>query len=171
MIVLVVVQHLAVTYSGIGDWYYINPRQINTIEMVLFGFHQSLTQAYFMGILFLIAGYFVPTSYDKKGFSKFIKERFIRLGIPVLLYMLVIDPFINIVLLSNWNFTNTNFFNSYFKYIVSFRFIGSSGPLWFAFALLIFSIIYAFIRKIFPRKTENLEQKFPTTSKIFAIIL
>lgn len=171
MILLVIIQHLAVTYSGLGDWYYNSLRQIGTIEMVLFGFHQSFTQAYFMGILFLIAGYFVPSSYDKKGFTPFIKERFIRLGIPVLFYMLVIDPFINIVLLNRWDFTNTTFLNVYVQYVVKFWFIRSSGPLWFAFALLLFSIVYAGIRKFFNQKIAPLEQDFPSFSKISIVIL
>lgn len=171
MILLVIIQHLAVTYSGLGDWYYNSPRQIGTIEMVLFGFHQSFTQAYFMGILFLIAGYFVPSSYDKKGSTPFIKERFIRLGIPVLFYMLVIDPFINIVLLNRWDFTNTTFLNVYVQYVVKFRFIRSSGPLWFAFALLLFSIVYAVIRKFFNQKTAPLEQDFSSVLKISIVIL
>lgn len=169
MIILVIMQHLAVTYSGLGDWYYNDPRKIGTIEMVFFGFYQSFTQAYFMGILFLIAGYFITKSYDKKGFTQFIKERVIRLGIPVILYMLIIDPFINIVILNRWDFTNTTFLKFYFKYLIDLQFIGNSGPLWFALALLIFSIIYAFIRKLFNQHIPFTEQKFPYTLKILQL--
>lgn len=171
MIILVIIQHLAVTYSSLGDWYYNEPSQLSTIELVLFGFHQSFTQAYFMGILFFIAGYFVPSSYDKKGFGQFIKDRFIRLGMPTLLYMLVIDPFINIVLLNHWDFTNTTFLNAYFKYVVGFQFIRSSGPLWFAFALLIFSILYAFIKKFFYQNTIYKKQTCPSIFNLFLLIL
>ncbi len=33
-------------------------------------------------ILFLLAGYFVPRAFDTKGFMKFSRDRFIRLGVP-----------------------------------------------------------------------------------------
>jgi fucose 4-O-acetylase-like acetyltransferase len=46
----------------------------------------SFQQGYFMGLLFMIAGYFVAGSYDRKGFGLFVGERFKRLIIPTLIY-------------------------------------------------------------------------------------
>ena len=167
MIIFVVMVHLSVTYSGLGSWYYVEPRQIGAIQTVIFGFFQSFTQGYFMGIMFLIGGYFVPASYDKKGFGKFLNDRFIRLGIPTLIFMLIIDLFINILL---GNIHDIGLID-YLKYLVSFQFIGSSGPLWFAFALLIFSTVYALLRRFFKLESIINDQKFPATSRIFMIIL
>jgi hypothetical protein len=42
-----------------------------------------------MGLLFMIAGYFVAGSCDRKGFGRFVGERFKRLDIPSLIYMVV----------------------------------------------------------------------------------
>jgi glucan biosynthesis protein C len=42
-----------------------------------------------MGLLFMIAGYFVVGSCDRKGFGRFVGERFKRLVIPSLIYMVV----------------------------------------------------------------------------------
>jgi hypothetical protein len=53
-------------------------------------------QAWFMGAFFLLAGYFVPGSYDKKGAGSFLKERLIRLGIPLIIWIFVLNPISNI---------------------------------------------------------------------------
>ncbi len=170
MIVFVVIQHIAVTYSGIGDWYYVEPEQIGVIQTVFFGFYQAFTQSYFMGFLFLIAGYFVPSSYDKKGTKKFIKDRLIRLGIPTIIYMLTIHPIIVFGLLG-YRIGDNGSLGSYIKYIVTFHFITESGPLWFAFALLIFTIIYAAFRKFSSPKAVTKEKDLPSLPKVFALIL
>lgn len=151
MIVFVVVQHLAVTYSGMGSWYYREGKPIGFLAQLLFGFYQTLTQGYFMGLLFLIAGYFVPRAYDRKGFGRFVTDRLIRLGIPTLLYMLIIHPFTDYVLMSSRDGFHT-FTAYYWHYLISLDFIGSSGPLWFAFALLVFTVLYAAVRLIFGGK-------------------
>jgi fucose 4-O-acetylase-like acetyltransferase len=147
MIIFVIIMHLAVTYSGLGSWYFNEGRPVDTISIIIMGFYQSFTQAYFMGVLFLLASYFVPKSYDKKGLGLFIKDRLIRLGIPTLIYMLIISPFIEYVEINLNGYSPKPDFLTYFiHYIYTFDFIGSTGPLWFAFALLIFSIIYGLVR-------------------------
>jgi len=172
MIILVVLMHIAVTYSGLGGWYYIetDPEQLDIIQLVIFAFNQAFWQAFFMGILFLIAGYFTPTSYDKKGFAKFIKDRFIRLGIPTIIYMLVLHPLLVFVILGYRADVESSLAIEYTEYITGLHFIGGSGPLWFAFALLIFSIVYALLRLLFPKSKET-DKNFPTTPKIFGLIL
>ncbi len=55
MIILVVLLHLGVTYSGIGSWYLTDVKELDTLCYVVFGLFQSYTQAYFMGFLFLIS--------------------------------------------------------------------------------------------------------------------
>ena len=81
-IVLVVAQHLAVTVSGFGSWYYVYGTHLDTLSTVWFAFYESSTQGYFLGLLFLIAGYFIAGSYDRKGFGRFAGDRFKRLVIP-----------------------------------------------------------------------------------------
>ena len=176
VIVLVVIVHLACTYSNIGSWYYYEKRILGIAETVLFGLFQSFTQAYFMGFMFLLAGIFVPSTYDQKGFKKFIKDRAVRLGIPALIYMLIINPFIVYGILGrHYGINRALFFKDYMKDIVTLEFLGHSGPLWFAFALCIFCVIYAIIRH-FSKKgflkgglSEN-EAAFPNVKIVFGFI-
>jgi len=178
VIVLVVLQHIAVTYSGFGGWYYIEPGEMGIAQTIFFGFHQAFTQGYFMGLLFLIAGYFTPNSYDKKGFAIFIKDRLVRLGIPVFIYVLVINPTLGFAVLgyrlgADGFIVNgdSGILASYAEYLRGFHFIGGTGPLWFALALLIFSILYAVLRKCVARKSLASNKNFPKFTSIIKLIL
>ena len=144
VIMLVVVMQLSLTYGGSGSWYYTEGRLISGGEETFFSFFQTFLQSFFMGLFFLIAGYFVPGSYDRKGFRLFLKGRAIRLGIPALLFMLLFDPIVRYVLLDD----RMSFGAFYADNITSLRFLSGSGPLWFALALLAFSLVYAVSRRL-----------------------
>jgi hypothetical protein len=170
MIIFVVIVHLSVTYSGIGSWYLTDTEGLDALSYVFFGLLLMFTQAYFMGLLFLISGYFTAGSYDKKGCSGFIKDRLIRLGIPTLIYMLIIHPFNVYVLLGNtWD--KPQFINYYVHYIISLEFIGESGPLWFALALLIFDLIYTVIRIIFRGRNHSDKNTRQLSVNVFLLII
>src|SRR5512146_2041012 len=89
--VLVVLFHLMITYAGTGAWYYTEGRE-DLITGAIGAWFLTVTQAYFMGLFLLISAYFVPGSYDRKGAIRFLKDRFIRLGIPVALYSWIVRP-------------------------------------------------------------------------------
>jgi glucans biosynthesis protein C len=171
VIAFVVMQHLAVTYSGMGMWYYNEGVPLGIIPTISFGFYQSLTQGYFMGLLFLIAGYFVPRAFDSKGFGKFVKDRLIRLGIPALIYMLIINPLILYFQVGIG--ANVGFFNYYLSgYIGNLSFISGSGPLWFAIALLIFTVVYGLVRCMLPKKISTQKNTLqPTFKNVWILIL
>ena len=83
--ILVVLHHLMIIYSGNGSWIY-NENREDEVTEALGAWFCSVNQAYFMGLFLLISAYFVPGSYDRKGAGRFLKDRLIRLGIPLLLY-------------------------------------------------------------------------------------
>jgi hypothetical protein len=93
LIILVVMFHLAITYGAAGSWYYQDPTK-DTLTSVVLTILTATDQAFFMGLLFLISGYFTPGSYDRKGAGPFVRDRILRLGIPLLIYDIVIDPFV-----------------------------------------------------------------------------
>jgi surface polysaccharide O-acyltransferase-like enzyme len=148
IIILVVLMHLNVTYSNMGLWYYQEPAELGPLSGLLFGMYGSLNQAYFMGLLFLIAGYFVPGSFDKKGANQFILDKMLRLGVPTLIYMLLIHPITMMIYYAFSQSLPHNIGSWYMDYILSFSFLSTSGPLWFTLALLIFTVVYALIRQI-----------------------
>jgi fucose 4-O-acetylase-like acetyltransferase len=148
-IVLVVSMHAADTYSPLGSWYYVDRRPISLPTYVFFAAWQMFLQSFFMGVLFFIAGFFVPHSFDRKGPGQFVRDRLVRLGLPVLLYMLVIGPITEYYAAHSWNSTlPTSFAHEWIKHIRNGKVLQESGPLWFCVALLIFSFIYVALRAL-----------------------
>lgn len=162
VIVFVVMHHLAVTYSGFGSWYYIANTQLDTLSTIWFLFYLAFQQAYFLGLLFLIAGYFVAGSFGRRGFGPFVGERFRRLIIPTLIYMVTVTPFIEYIELGNpW---------------IGFSFLGflsGTGVMWFAAALFSFSLIYALLRLMDrnPAPDSNRKRLEPSFARAVLLIL
>ena len=81
--VLVIFHHAGQAYGDGGGWAY---HPSNPAEVMPWIWHFfSTNAAFFMGLYFLISGYFVPKSFDKQGAGTFVKKKLIRLGIPWLL--------------------------------------------------------------------------------------
>jgi len=140
---LVIIHHLAVTYGAVAVWYYVEPPGDAVTPLVLLLF-VLLNQAFFMGSFFLIAGYFTPGSYDRKGAGAFLRDRLVRLGIPLLVFTLVINPLVGFL---GYNYLPEQIrpgpSPSFWEfYLLAF----GPGPLWFVEALLLFSALYVLWR-------------------------
>ena len=170
MIILVVSMHAAVTYSSIGRWYYMETPAPSLGIRVIFATYQSFLQAFFMGFLFFIAGYFVSGSFDKKGALRFLRDRLIRLGLPSLLYMLAIGPLTEYYVARSWSPDRRwSFLHEWTKYMMTGRVFNGSGPLWFCIALLIFSTVYCLVRLTFGRTIPAI-RPLPSTRGVVAFI-
>ena len=55
------------------------------------GFFAYFCNTFFMCMLFLISGYFVPRSVHKKGIARYLKDRLLRIGVPFLVGLLFIN--------------------------------------------------------------------------------
>ena len=91
LIILLVLHHLAITYGHSGMWYYLDGRPDDLAVLVATLF-TAVNQAFFLAFFFMISGYFTPGSYHRKGSWPFLKDRLLSLGIPLLFYIVFIDP-------------------------------------------------------------------------------
>jgi glucans biosynthesis protein C len=132
--ILVVLHHLAVIYGASALFYYLEPPKNDPLAFLVLLVFVLINQAYFMGFFFLISGYFTPGSFDHKGSASFFKDRLLRLGIPLVVFMLVLGPIASIGLYY-WTGITTPFIQLYPKLI-------GVGPLWFAEMLLLFEFGY-----------------------------
>ena len=179
MIMLVLSMHAAVTYSGVGSWYYTEGAAPGTTGLVVFVTYQAFLQSFFMGLLFFIAGYFVPGAYEKKGARRFLRDRAFRLGWPSLLYVFVIGPLTEYYVSGSWagGSADRSFLREYGHYITRLRFPGGTGPLWFCVALLAFCCFYAGWRLLAGRtaapykRSSGSPRSFPGTPVIIGFIL
>jgi glucan biosynthesis protein C len=172
--ILVIVFHLVAIYAGTGDWYYREVRE-DTITAVLGGWFIGVVQAFSMGLFLVISAYFVPGSYDRKGPWRFLKDRLVRLGIPLALYSWIIRPLLVYLdgitrqglKASLWEFYTRRYFQDS-------AFLGD-GPLWFIETLLIFSLVYVLWRIIFKARSVDREVQagFPRSWSValFALLV
>lgn len=167
-IIFVVMMHAAVTYSGLGSWYYKEPQKVGFLSMQFFAFFQAHLQAYFMSLFFMIAAYFIPGALQKKGAQKFIIDRLIRLGVPTLIYVFVINPLVEKVVHPNEIQLTLDSFKNY---VISWDFLSGTGPMWFAFTLLIFSIAYCAIDSTITKLTNKFSFSINVRNVLFLIAL
>ena len=86
VIALVIAHHAAMAYAVNAAWIVVDPPGTTWIWPFV-----TVNAAFFMGILFLISGYFVPASFDRKGAAAFTRGRLMRIGLPLLFYVLVMN--------------------------------------------------------------------------------
>ena len=141
MIVFVVITHAVITYTRPGLWYYEEPTEIGKSSFLSLLAYLFFTQAYFMSLLFLIAGYFVPASLEKKGAKKFILDRIFRLGTPTFIYIFVVHA-----ICLKLTIADIDLIDHYAHGLITFQFLEWTGPLWFTLALLLFTIVYVTIK-------------------------
>ena len=173
MIVKVILVHLAITYGGSGGWYYYE-RPTTELSFIVLTFHNAVNQSFFMGLLFLLSAYLSVGSYDRKGPGPFLRDRFLRLGIPLLIFEFIIHPLQIYPLIRIGAIEiEGSFSDRLVRYYTSFHL--GSGPLWFVETLLFFALIYTAIRLVRPRLPEaRAEPTPPPSSKailLFGVVL
>lgn len=142
--VLVVLHHTCIAYSSSDGWYYNEPTSIKGAKLVMTMF-VSVNQSFFMGYFFLLAAYFTGSSYTKKGPFRFIKDRLARLGIPLLFYSFILTPFMCYLVYyfgKGDHITLAEYLSRYDSWI-------DPGVTWFIAALLLFTLMYVAVRKLF----------------------
>ncbi|MCP4614657.1 MAG: acyltransferase family protein [Planctomycetes bacterium] len=173
LIVQVMLVHLSITYGGEGSWYYKEGRA-DEISAIILTVHNAVTQSFFMGFLFMISGYFTSGSYDRKGPRRFITNRLLRLGVPILCYDFIIGPLIVRPMI---HFSTHQYSGSYIDFLIRYytSFHVGTGPLWFSETLLIFAgfyILYRLLSKT-PVSSVHEDGKLPgnLTFALFALAL
>ena len=141
---VVVVFHAAITYSGSGLWFYNESQFTGSDSRRLMDLFCGTNQAYFMGFFFLLAGYFTPHSLERKGYKRFIADRCVRLGLPLLAFGMILGP----LTVAMVNAVQGHGFWFTFAWLWQHKMF-INGPLWFAQALLIFALGYCAWRAIF----------------------
>ncbi|KUG28367.1 hypothetical protein ASZ90_001764 [hydrocarbon metagenome] len=144
LIVLVLFVHAVVTYSGVGGWYYRDPAVPGPSTLLFFVFIEGFCQSFFMGTLFALAGYYAALALGRKGTRAFVMGRLTRLGLPSLFFMAVVNPLTVYYLAGMENLQARISFAGYYRhYVTGLYILSGSGPMWFALALLLFCLIYA----------------------------
>ncbi len=158
LVILVVIHHTAITYGASGSWFYIEYTGEDLRTIIPLTLLASVDQSFFMGLLFLVAGYFTPGSYDHKGAKTFLKDRFIRFGAPIVFYIVFFNPYLQYQHLAREAGSNSTYVAFWINSLSRLEHI-ALGPLWFIELLLIFSVGYVLWRRFAPQTEDTSRQE------------
>jgi glucans biosynthesis protein C len=142
--------------------------------------------AFFMGLFFFLAGYFTAGAADRKGTVAFLRDRMLRLGLPLVLGTVLIVPLAGwshfaadpaMPPISYWTYVTRDFFGHGPRPAgwpdgerwPPFNF----GHLWFLQHLLVYALLYAGLRALLPRHPDAAEGNPPSNMAItaYAVLL
>jgi hypothetical protein len=120
------------------------------VETIFVAAVVALGGLFLMALFFLISGLLTQDSLARKGTSRFVSDRLLRLGIPFAVYTLLVWPLLEYALhepiLHN---------RSYWASFMDDDPILDSGPMWFVGVLLLFSLgLVAWRRMASPRAQQ-----------------
>jgi len=165
LISLVITTHCSITYGGPGSWYFVNPGNGATTPFILFVI-SAINQSFFMGFFAMVSAYFVPGSLARKGRARFTIDRLVRLGIPLIFWVLVLNPLLLLILTlggAPLPMPVAAFLNPVTG--------AGLGPMWFVFFLIVATFAYLIWTGV-SRPDSPVDHKphpFPGFASIFAL--
>ena len=139
---ILIIYHAAIAYNTWDEANYIFFEPVKPIAAVV-----SFTSPWFMPVMFLLAGVSARFSLQKRGYRTFIKERFLRLGIPFIFGLVVINPILSYVADVTHNGYSGGYFVHYKTYFTRFTDLTgydggfTLGHFWFLGVLIVISLI------------------------------
>jgi glucans biosynthesis protein C len=142
LITAIIAVHAVLGYAGIVEvWTYSELREVTltpAVEVSLFVL-VSPFGLFLIALLFLVAGLLTPPSYERKGAKRFVGDRLLRLGLPFMAYVFLVQPTLVYALEHPLGDAPGSYVD---EYLGAERQI-DTGPLWFVGVLLLYSLGYA----------------------------
>lgn len=145
MVAAVILGHVCIAWTGIGEWVFEEEplrEPLFSLVALILGVGALLGLALF----FVIAGQFTPHSLARKGLHRFLVDRVLRLGVPMVFFVIFLSPFVEYV-----DSDNVGWDRGFAAFTVDIWLPPAPGPTWFLGVLLLFSVVYAVVRTIAPR--------------------
>lgn len=153
LVIGVVVAHATMAWTGVGTWVFDEPPVREPLLSALSIF--ELVGALFgLALFFLIAGAFTPRSLARKGLRRFLVDRTVRLGVPMLFFVVVLSPVVEYADPDAAGWTR-----GFPAFAVHTWWPPAPGPTWFLGVLLVFSAVYAVVRTVFPRRPATAQMR------------
>ncbi|HWI65195.1 MAG TPA: acyltransferase family protein [Symbiobacteriaceae bacterium] len=156
---LVILHHTGQPYGPTGGFWYFE----DSLSFEPLGIFFRINASFFMGLFFLVSGYFMPGSFDRKGAAAFVKDRLLRLGLPLVTLFVTVIPGIMYVSYRGIRGGTLPFWS----YITQIYLGGGPRPeglvspswpelqfghLWFVEHLLFYAVCYAIGRRLWRRR-------------------
>ena len=144
LVCIVIFHQSLVAFGGAGQWYYTSNHHFTGTALIAVNTIETINLTFIIPMFFLLGAILAHYSYKRHGFKEYVKRRFIRLGIPALIYGLIVHPTI-LYFVAIAQDVDAKWLEFVFqKNFQNFSF----GPMWFVAALLVIEIIYAVIKHL-----------------------
>jgi hypothetical protein len=141
LVAVIISGHGALAYGTLKHaWPYqdIHEVQLGTVSDVALAVIVIPAVLFVMGLFFLISGLVTPGSVARKGPGRFSRDRLVRLGLPLLVWTLVLWPG------AKWiSHLAAGHAESFWTQLTDNDPILDTGPMWFVAVLLAYSLAYA----------------------------
>ena len=148
---LLILFHASVAYNTWGEANYIFLGPVKSIASIV-----TFISPWFMPLMFLLAGVSARYSLKKRGYKAFIRERLLRLGIPLFFGLLVLNPALSYIADKSHNGYTGGYFEHYSLFFTRITDLTgydggfTLGHLWFILILLLLSILSCIVTKTVP---------------------
>jgi glucan biosynthesis protein C len=120
---------------------------VDSTRWIFLDYAENFNDVFFMSLMFFVSGLFVYPALRKHGTLNFIRDRFLRLGLPFAVAVVFLMP---IAYYASWQLTGRSTgFLDFYQRLASGGF--AVGPPWFVWVLLAFDIELALILLPFQR--------------------
>ncbi|HSJ29568.1 MAG TPA: acyltransferase [Acidimicrobiia bacterium] len=150
LVVAVIVAHATIAWTDVGEWVFTEPplrEPLLSLVMLV----EIVGALFAIPLFFMVAGMFTPRSLQRKGLGRFLIDRSIRLGIPMLFFILVMSPPIEYVDPGNADWDAR--LEGFWAFVPEILWPPAPGPTWFLGVLLLFSTAYAVTRTLLPARS------------------
>ncbi len=142
----VILTHVMAAWTGIGTWVLTEP-QIREPLFSLVALLMLIGGLTGLAPFFLIAGMLTPRSLARKGPGRFLADRTVRLGVPMVFFVIVLSPFVEY-----FDTGNAGWSRGVWAFLPHIWWPPAPGPTWFLGVLLLFSAVYALVRTVVPAR-------------------
>jgi glucans biosynthesis protein C len=144
VIVFVIVHHAAQAYGPTGGAWPVHDQAHSDWFRPFY----TVNSAFGLGLLFLLAGYFVPGSCGRKGARRFLKERWARIGVPLVTLALFVH------LPAAYLFKSRPALGGFIGWLYGSGWQPIYLHLWFLWHLLLYSVVYVAWREVVARSRQ-----------------
>jgi hypothetical protein len=141
----IIASHALMGYATFGSWTYQDIQEVtlsDAAEKIYALSFLFLGGLFLMALFFLVSGLLTEDSLARKGPSRFLRDRALRLGVPFAVYTLVVWP------LTEYAVFGPYLHRSFWGSVTDTDPVLDNGPLWFVGLLLLFSVALVAWRRV-----------------------
>jgi hypothetical protein len=150
LVAWVIAGHAFLGYAAMGGWPYDEvaettlPREVELVLEIIIG----PSALFVIGSFFFLSGLMAPRNISRRGPAAFARQRLVRLGVPWLIFTLLIWPLMMWVV-----YRSAGYSLSVWQVMLTRQPFLDSGPLWFVQILLYVSIAHVLVIWIRRKRT------------------